>query len=76
MCVSHLKHTARSSSKAMTPALSTNTDRHQSTPPAISSSVAAAIVDLSRLWKVTVPSAAVSAPGRAPPPGAGGSGPA
>ena len=64
LCVSHLKHTACSSSKATTPELSTNTDRHQSMPPAMSSCVLAATVDLSRFFTSTVPSAETSWFGR------------
>ena len=62
--VSHLKHTAWSSSNATTPELSTNTERHQSMPSAMSSWVLAATVDLSRLRTRTVPSADTSWFGR------------
>ena len=68
LCVSHLKHTAWWSSKAMTPELSTNTDRHQSMRSglcsSISSNVPAATVLFKRFLIVTDPSLAGECPGR------------
>jgi len=50
LCVSTLKATPYSSSKAITPALSLNTDRHVGPrPSAISSAVARPMVSFSRL---------------------------
>jgi hypothetical protein len=50
--------------EAMTPELSLKTERVQSMPSSMSSCVAAATVDLRRLWMVTEPSGLTVCPGR------------